>query len=296
MGGVNPGFMTTDPVYLQLFRKIYDFSPYSLLSLFLLGICRLGPIVTFAPFLGAKMPPVSKMGLILCLTVIFLPYMAVTAQTPVIYDVRLIFLFCKEIFLGFVLAFFATIPFQFVQTAGSLIDFLRGASSLQVSDPFSQTQTSPIGNLYNYVLIALFYISGGPFFFFDSLVTSYSIVPADTFINPVFFAPGYPFWQTVVALATKVLALAIQLSAPSLLAILMTEVFLGIANRLAPQVQIAFLGMSVKSLLGLALLCMGWMFILQQSEKQTFLWFKEINTVLHLVPKSESIPSGAPGK
>ena len=51
----------------------------------------------------------------------------------------------------------------------------------------------------------------------------------------------------------QIITIAIQLAAPALVAILMAEMFLGIANRLAPQVQIAFLGMSIKSLLGLGL-------------------------------------------
>lgn len=277
--------MSPDQDYLQFFGKLYEFSPYSFLSLLLLTFCRLGPIVTLAPFLGAKMTAMTKVGLLLALSLVFLPHVAMTAQTSVPYTAFFIILAMKEVFIGFTLAFLINIPFQFAQSAGSLIDFLRGASSLQVSDPFSQAQTSPIGNLYNYVLIAAFYSLGGVFYFFDSLVVSYNIIPADALINPLFFSPGHPFWQTIMALSTKVLALSIQLSAPSLMAILMTEVFLGIANRLAPQVQIAFLGMSVKSLLGLTLLCIGWFFILQQLEKQTILWLKEVDRLLFLIPK-----------
>lgn len=278
--------MTPTQDYLQFFTKLYEFSPYSFLSLVLLTFFRLGPIVTLAPYLGAKMPAMTKIGLLIALTFVFLPHIALTAQTAVPYTSMFIVFAIKELFIGFTLAFLINIPFQFAQSAGSLIDFLRGASSLQVSDPFSQAQTSPIGNLYNYVLIAMFYTIGGAFYFFNSLIISYTLIPVDAMINPLFFSPGQPFWQTIMALATKVLALSIQLSAPSLLAIMMTEVFLGIANRLAPQVQIAFLGMSVKSLLGLALLCMGWFFILQQVEKQTILWLKEIDKLLLLIPKS----------
>jgi type III secretory pathway component EscT len=134
------------------------------------------------------------------------------------------------------------------------------------------------------MLIAIFYLMGGIFFFFHSILLSYTLIPADQFINPLFFSQGQPFWAIIFGLANKVLALSIQLSAPSLLAILMTEVFLGIANRLAPQVQIAFLGMSVKSLLGLALLCLGWLFILNQTEKQTLFWLKEIDQILFMIP------------
>jgi len=60
----------------------------------------------------------------------------------------------------------------------------------------------------------------------------------------------------------------------------MAEMFLGIANRLAPQVQIAFLGMSIKSLLGLALLWAAWFFILKQFTKQTYDWLNLINKMV----------------
>jgi len=276
--------MTIDQIYSEFFSKLYEFSPFSASSVFVLALFRLGPIVTLAPFLGAKLPTGPKMGLLIILTIVFLPQIALTTGTPVLYTPELIYLCIKEVFIGFILAFLINIPFQFASTAGFLIDFLRGASSLQITDQFSQGQTSPIGNLYNYVLIAVFYNLGGAFYFFNSIFTSYTLIPADAFINPLFFSAGQPFWTVIMALTTKVLALAIQLSAPSLLAILMTEVFLGIANRLAPQVQIAYLGLAIKSLLGLALLCMGWMFILQQVEKQTLLWLKEIDALLLLIP------------
>lgn len=272
--------------YSEFFKKFHDAGLGSIMTLFILGLCRLAPIVTMAPFLAAKLPSPIKAGILVSFTIIFLPHLATTCTVLPEFDIVFIGYMIKEIFLGFLLGFLVCIPFYFAQTAGVLIDFLRGASSLQVSDPFSQAQTSPIGNLYNYVLIAMFYSIGGIFFFFDSILSSYSLIPPDKFINPLFFNLQLPFWQTIMALTTKVVALSIQLSAPSLLSILMTEVFLGVANRLAPQVQISFLGMSLKSLLGLTLLCAGWFFILEQLQKQTLLWLKEIDRILTLIPPS----------
>ena len=81
-------------------------------------------------------------------------------------------------------------------------------------------------------------------------------------------------------LLTKVTAFSIQFAAPPILAILMAEMFLGIANRLATQVQIAFLGMALKSIFGLALLWAGWSFILQQMVKQSLIWFNDLVKVL----------------
>ena len=77
-----------------------------------------------------------------------------------------------------------------------------------------------------------------------------------------------------------VLSMSIQLAAPPLIGVIMAEMFLGIANRLAPQVQIAFLGMSIKSLLGLALLWAAWYFILKQFTKQTHDWLGVINKII----------------
>jgi type III secretion protein T len=277
--------MSPGTEYYRFFTYVYEFSPLSLLSLFFLGLFRLAPIIIFAPFLGSKLPSGVKMGMLVSFTLVFLPHIVMTSQTIVTFNIVYIGHLIKEMFIGFILAYLVAIPFHIAQSAGVLIDFLRGSSALQVTDPFSQAQTSPIGNLYNYVLIASFYSIGGPFFFFDSVFSSYNLIPADGFINPLFFTYQQPFWQTLMAIVTKVVAISIQLSAPALLAILMTEVFLGIANRLAPQVQIVFLGMSLKSLIGLAILCAAWFFILQQMEKQTLLWLKEIDQILFTIPK-----------
>ncbi len=272
--------MSATEDYLSFYSHLIDFAPMSLLSLFLLGMFRLAPIVVFAPFLGAKLPSGVKMGLLISLTTVLLPHIVMTSKTAVGFDPLFIGYAFKEFFIGAALAFLVSIPFFIAQSAGALVDFQRGASSLQVTDPFSQAQTSSIGMLYNYMLIVIFFYINGPFIFFDGLFQSYSIVPADGFMNASFFTAKQPFWQLITALLTKVTALSIQFAAPSLLSILMTEVFLGIANRLAPQVQIVFLGMSLKSLIGLALLCAAWLFILAQMEKQTLLWLKDIDRII----------------
>jgi type III secretion protein T len=191
----------------------------------------------------------------------------------------------KELLMGLILAVLATIPFYVAQASGVLIDFLRGSSALQVNDPTMQTPTSSIGILYNYVFVVLFYEIGGPFIFLNGIYESFHLIPVDAFINGSFFSMQQPFWKTVFKLLTTFTSLSMQLAAPSLVAILMAEMFLGIANRLAPQVQIAFLGMSLKSLLGIALLWAGWFFILQQLGKQSLIWFKTVSELLHTIPK-----------
>ena len=272
--------MSPTDSYYSFFSQLTDHAPYAILSLFFLGMMRIAPILALTPFLGSRVASPIKMGLLLSLTVIFLPQIVMTSKTMVDFNTTYIVLLFKEFFIGIVLAMFSAIPFFIAESAGIFIDFSRGASSLQVTDPSTQSQSSSIGMFYNSIMIVIFYQLNGPILFFDAIFTSYAIVPADAWIHPSFFLMQNPLWPFVIAIIGKIFAIAIQLAAPSLLAILMTDLFLGIANRLAPQVQIVFLGMSLKSLAGLALLCVAWYFILQQMGKQALLWLKEVDNIL----------------
>lgn len=266
--------------YYSFFSSLIDFAPISMLSLFLLTLFRLAPVIVVAPFLGSKLPSGIKMGLLVSLAVLLLPHVAMTSRTLIDFNTAYIGLLFKEFFMGCILAIISSIPFYIAQTSGSLIDFARGSSALQVTDPFVQTQASDLGIWYNFMMIVIFYQLDGFFYFFEAIMSSYNVIPADGWISPVFFHMKNPFWEIVWTVLSKVFAIAIQLAAPSLLAILMTELFLGIANRLAPQVQIVFLGMSLKSLAGLGILCIAWMFILKQIGVQLMLWLKNFHIVL----------------
>jgi len=276
--GSEPVSYTTD--YITFFSYFASYTPMSLISLFFLGLFRMAPIVSLLPIFGSKLPGSVKIGLAIALTVVMLPHMLMTSQTAINFSTTYIGLCLKELLIGFILAFLASIPFHFAQTAGILIDFLRGSSSLQVTDPFTQAQTSDLGILYNYILVVLFYQLDGPFIFLNGVLDSFTLVPADAFLNASFFAQNLPFWKDLWSILTKVLAISIQLSAPCLLAILMTELFLGIANRLAPQVQIVFLGMSLKSLVGLGILAAGWIFIIKQMGHQSILWMEQFYKII----------------
>lgn len=270
--------------YLSFFlsKPIWDIWP-----LFLLGMARIVPIIVFAPFLGGKiLSAAMKIGFGIVLTPLFFPYILLHAQGHIEGNVYFISLLLKEIFVGSVIGFLASVPFNFSTDAGSLIDHQRGSQSLQVTDPSTQVQTSPIGLLLNNIMIALFYAIGGPFVFFDAVFQSYEIIPADAFFNPVFFTNQNPLWMHLIKLLNVMLMIALQLAAPALIALLLSDLFLGIANRMAPQVQISFLLWSLKAFVGIAVLWAGWWLILQQLEYQSLTWIKSIGILfkkMHLL-------------
>lgn len=272
--------MSPTESYVSFFTDLINNAPLQILCIFLLGAMRMAPIIANAPFLGGKTPSPVKMGLLAVMTILFLPNIALTTKTMLSFDSTFLLLCGKELFIGFLLSFLISIPFYIAQSSGLTIDFLRGSSSLQVTDPTMQTQASDLGLLYNYVLIVIFYQIDGPSYFYGACVHSFSLVPVDGWLPQAFFTFTHPVWSEVWDCVNQVMAISIQLAAPAILAVLMTETFLGIANRLAPQVQIVFLGMSLKSLVGLGILALAWQFLLKQMQKQTFDWLGKMTDLV----------------
>jgi type III secretion protein T len=275
--------MGQDYVTIFINSALFEKNAIAPLSLLLLFLGRMLPIIALSPFFGARvLPHPVKVTFALSLFVIFLPQLLKVTTKPLDFNLLLVLYFMKEVFIGFAIGFVMSMPFTIVQNAGIIIDHQRGGASLMVNDPTIQNQSSPLGTLFNYVLIYIFFTIDGPFMFIDAIITSYDIVPPDEFINPHFFIKGSGFWETQINLFNKVMVVSIQLATPALLAILMTDVFLGIANRLAPQVQITFLGMPLKSLLALAVVCLGWKLFEEEITKQCYVWLQSVKYMITL--------------
>lgn len=263
--------------YLSLIQSLPHLAPQTIFSIFFLTLARLLPIMALAPFLGSKnVPRVIRMMFSISLVAIFLPQNLMITHAELPYNLKFIFYMVKELAIGTVLGFLASIPFYVAQMSGGLIDHQRGSASLQVTDPTTQTKTGPLGILYNYVLIAVFYSLGGLFYFFDGIALSYQLIPVDGLINPAFFSINNTFWSQMIGLFQMMMTLCIQLAAPPLIGILLTDMFLGIANRLAPQVQIVFLGISLKSWVGIAMLAAAWVLIIKVLGKESIQWTKTL--------------------
>jgi len=261
------------------------------LALFFLFMARMLPIIALSPFLGARvLPHPVKVMLALTLFVIFLPKLLITVSTSIGFNWNTTMLIIKELFVGLCFGMLISMPFIIVQNAGIIIDHQRGGASLMVNDPTIQNQSSPLGTLFNMVLIYLFFQINGPFLFIESVASTYDIIPPDRFLHPGFFSEDTPFWRLIIALMGKVMAVSIQLATPALLIMLMTDLFLGIANRLAPQVQITFLGMALKSLLGLGIVCLGWPQLTKAMVDTSYYWLGQARDMIAMFVPGSQIP------
>lgn len=248
-----------------------------LMSLFLLTLGRLTPIILLSPFFGAKiLPHPTKAALAISIFVIFLPQLMIITTIDLAFNPFLAILLVKEMIVGLFIGFMISLPFFIAQNAGVIVDHQRGGASLMVNDPTIQNQSSPLGMLNNLTFIFIFFMVNGPVLFIEIISDSFNVLPPDKLLSHLFFQKDAPVWATIIPLYNKIMILSVQLASPGLVMILMTSVFLGIANRLAPQVQITFLGLPLKSLLVVAVICFGWKAFSQHLGEFSHIWLRTV--------------------
>ena len=83
----------------------------------------------------------------------------------------------------------------------------------------------------------------------SSLIKRFQFIPVLKFPH---LEPGYsPAVEFLTMMTGNVLSLGVQLSVPIVVTLLLTDLFFGLINRVAPQVNVFFLSLPVKMWLGL---------------------------------------------
>lgn len=215
----------------------------------MLVFARLLPIVVFTPIFGGEaVPRRFRFGFTVFLAGVLTLALPGSGGPPPA-GLILTGLIFKEILIGATLALFLRIMFETFRAAGAMSDVLRAMTIASVLDATSREQSSILGAFYFQLAIVLLVSVGG----LGLVVTAL----ADTFIAMPVFAPG-PSYLVGPPTSTELLGLlgllfvsALKIAAPVLAVILVTDLSLGLLNRAAPQIQVFFLGFTIKGWLGL---------------------------------------------
>ena len=243
---------------LETVLRIFEVStsPQTFLVLVGLSFARLVSFFSIVPFFGgAAVPPRVKVATAASLVIILYP--SLEAGVPATQSLGFgalgfVALLAKEVFVGFTLGFIASLVFEAVQVAGRIVDFQRGSTMGELYAPQLQSQVSELGQFKLQLAIVLFIAIGAHRFFISALLQSYEFIPALGF--PKFGAGWSPAAELIVKMTASVFSIGLQLAAPALIALLLTDLFFGIINRVAPQVNVFFLSMPVKMLVGIVVI------------------------------------------
>jgi len=164
----------------------------------------------------------------------------------------------REALIGFLIGFFAAIPFWVAENVGNFIDNQRGATMGEVYSPINGAQVSTTGIFFTQLVSTLFFVGGAVFLFLGALYKSYAVWPV--FNVGLSFASDAPI--QVLGALDGMLKTTVVISAPVIIIMFLATLGLGLVNRTAPQLNVFFLSMPVKSALGVAMLIVYLPFIM----------------------------------
>ncbi|MEO3945089.1 flagellar biosynthetic protein FliR [Gorillibacterium sp. CAU 1737] len=221
------------------------------LPAFLLIFCRITAFFVSVPVFSSRNVPVPfKIGLSFFVTLITYGVVAPTETFPM--DPGFVLLIAKETLVGLMLGFVAYLFFTVVQIAGSFMDMQIGYSLANIIDPMTGTPSPILGNFKYMVGTMLFLSFNGHHALLKGIMGSYNWVPLD---NEVFARIYHgSLNEFFVRSVSQVFGLALQMSAPIVIALFLVDVGLGILARVAPQFNIFVVGIPIKIIVGLLLL------------------------------------------
>lgn len=226
-------------------RLLADLAPQA--ALFMLIATRLSAMMVVAPVFSSRTVPVRvKAGLVILVSWITLPVVA--AEGGVVPDglVPLAMLAVKEAIIGFAFGLIAQFLFAAVQTAGAFIDVTAGFAVSQTLDPTSGVTTSILGRWYNLIAISAFLAIGGHQLLVAGVVRSFTLAP------PLDSPDMGAVVTGVLAQADDIFLVVVQIGAPIIGALLVTDVTLGVISRAVPQMNVFIVGIPLKIIVALA--------------------------------------------
>lgn len=232
------------------------------------GICmiRIMSLLAVASFFSKQyIGGVARKVCVFSLSIILLPLVYPTLHDAPNEFIPYLVIIFKEAFLGSIMGFLVNFIFFVSQSVGFLIDIQRGASMASIFDPMSGSQTSPLGSLFLRIVVTLFFSTGAIYFFLDVVYSSYIVWPVFEFfpdfknLLPEFFLKKF---------ADDFMIQLGSLVGPVLFVLFLTEFGLGLVTRFAPQLNVFFLSMPIKSALAMFFIILYMNFLLEFFKKK----------------------------
>lgn len=154
----------------------------------------------------------------------------------------LLFMAFKEALLGLAMGYISQLVFAAVEIAGQLIDFQAGFSMATVYDPLMGFSASHYGRVYYWLAISFFFVLDMHHKLLGALIYSFKQIPIGEVAYMGNGAGG------IVKLFSLSFELALNLAAPLIIVVLITDVVLGVISKTVPQINVLILGMPMKAM------------------------------------------------
>jgi flagellar biosynthetic protein FliR len=207
---------------------------------FMLVLARVTPLFILAPLFSSRMIPVRVRGILAVAISIGLTPVAMHGQHIPSSALALGGLILEGMLVGAAFAFALAVLMAAVESAGSITDVLSGFSYGTLINPMNGQTQAVMSRFYSLFGTLIFLVIGGDAWTLRGLGRTFQLVP---------LTKG-PRIASLVGGAEQVFATvftsALEIAAPVIVALLITDVAFGVVSRVVPQLNVFAVGFPTK--------------------------------------------------
>jgi flagellar biosynthesis protein FliR len=208
---------------------------------------RIAGVMTFAPFLSSdSIARLVKAGFTVVLTALLYPVAGVTSlKLDALGWVRVV---TGEFVIGLVLGGTLQFILDAAAAAGEIVGVQTGYSLIAILDPQTQADTPVLSTFHQLVALLILLQLDVHHWVLRGLAARFVYLPPGTVLS------ARTLSAALLHAAGAIWVVALEIAAPVVAATLVVDVALGFLGKASPQLPVVFVGLSVKNLLGLAVL------------------------------------------
>ncbi len=244
-------------------RLNLDIDPYYVIAVFALIFARTVPMVSISPVFGGKtvLQQIKvSIAMILAASLFPLVYPTLVGKIPV-QGLAFWGLIGKEVAIGLLIGYVSMVTFTAFEASGHLLDVQRGSAQASVLVPQLDIQGPIFANFQAQLAIVLFFTLNLHHIFLSGYYDSFSIIPLSHY--PTIGGEFLLMINQIITMTGNIFLISFKLTAPALLALFMVDVVLGVLNRMAPSVQVTFLGQPIKAAVGIIMFLVAFTYMLR---------------------------------
>lgn len=219
---------------------------------FLFVLCRITGIFSFNPiFSRTNVPTMVKNGICVVLAIVTMTIPDINAQVPEINSIiAFVMVVLKELLIGAVFGFFTNLIMTVLIYAGEIIDMQTGLSMAKSMDPTTGINMPIFANIYYYLFILYFFVTGGHLSYIKLFTLSFETIPIGYELTTATVDLTY----VIVMYMGTVMTLAVKFALPIMVTEMVTEICVGLMMKAIPTIQVLVVNIQLKIIIGMLVL------------------------------------------
>lgn len=223
-------------------------------QLFFLALTRILSALITVPVLGGQTIPTQvRIAFGIVFTLILIPWQPLPPSVEAISFLGFAVAILKELIIGTLIGFAASLTFGTMQIIGEIMGLGSGFGSSRIFNPATSLSSSAFDQLFTIIALMIFMVIDGHHLVLLALGKTFEIVPinGDLPVGSI---------EILARMTSQLIITGVQIALPVMAALTITDIALGLVNRVAPRIQIYFLGLPLK--VGISLFALGSLFLI----------------------------------